>query len=101
MAQDHPRLLAVIAGACAATGANIVDAYINTTTDGMALDSIFVDRAYADDEDEHRRAQRIATTIERALKGELWLTDAMQKKAEQRHRRTKAFDDRAAGDRHQ
>jgi [protein-PII] uridylyltransferase len=92
LAQDHPRLLAVIAGACAATGANIVDAYINTTTDGLALDSIFIDRAYDENEDENRRAQRVATTIERALRGELWLTDAMQKKAEQRSRRTKAFD---------
>ncbi|MGQ4273988.1 [protein-PII] uridylyltransferase [Terrihabitans sp. B22-R8] len=92
LAQDHPRLLAVIAGACAAIGANIVDAYINTTTDGMALDSIFVDRAFADEDDERRRAGRIATTIERALLGEVWLTDAMQKKAEQRHRRTRAFD---------
>jgi [protein-PII] uridylyltransferase len=92
LAQDHPRLLSVIAGACAATGANIVDAYINTTTDGMALDSIFVDRAFADEEDENRRARRIATTIERALLGDLWLTDAMQKKTEQRVRRTRAFD---------
>ncbi|MDX6804654.1 [protein-PII] uridylyltransferase [Terrihabitans rhizophilus] len=92
LAQDHPRLLAVIAGACAATGANIVDAYINTTTDGMALDSIFIDRAFADEEDERRRAARVAKTIEQALRGDVWLTDAMQKKAEQRHRRTRAFD---------
>ena len=32
LAQDHPRLLSVIAGACAAAGANIVDAQIFTTT---------------------------------------------------------------------
>ena len=36
-APDHPRLLAIITGACAAAGANIVDAQIFTTTDGMAL----------------------------------------------------------------
>jgi [protein-PII] uridylyltransferase len=91
MAQDHPRLLAIIAGACAATGANITDAYINTTTDGMALDTIFVSRTYERDEDECRVAQRIADNIERALKGDLWLTDAMQKRTEQRRRQTQAF----------
>src|SRR5208337_3274367 len=42
VAPDHPRLLAGIAGACAAAGANIVDAQIFTTTDGLALDTIFV-----------------------------------------------------------
>ncbi len=91
MAQDHPRLLAVIAGACAATGANITDAYINTTTDGWALDTIFVSRTYEGDEDEERLAARIASHVERALKGDLWLTDALQKRTEQRRRQTKAF----------
>lgn len=90
-AQDHPRLLSVIAGACAATGANITDAYINTTTDGMALDTIFVTRTHANDEDEQRIAGRIASNVERALKGELWLTDAMQKRTERHRRQTKAF----------
>jgi [protein-PII] uridylyltransferase len=91
LAQDHPRLLAIIAGACAATGANITDAYINTTTDGMALDTIFVSRTQPDDEDEARIAGRIARNVEGALKGELWLTDAMQKRSEQRRKQTKAF----------
>ena len=39
LAQDHPRLLSVIAGACAAAGGNIVDAQIFTTADGRALDT--------------------------------------------------------------
>ena len=91
LAQDHPRLLAIIAGACAATGANITDAYINTTTDGMALDTIFVTRTFASDEDESRLAQRVASNVERALKGDLWLTDAMKKRTEQRQGQTKAF----------
>ena len=42
LSPDHPRLLAVIAGACAAAGANIVDAQIFTTSDGRALDTILV-----------------------------------------------------------
>ena len=46
VAPDHPRLLTGIAGACAAAGGNIVDAQIFTTTDGLALDTIFVSRAF-------------------------------------------------------
>ena len=73
VAPDHPRLLSVIAGACAASGANIVDAQIFTTTDGLALDTIFISRAFDRDEDELRRAARVAQTIEKALRGEIRL----------------------------
>ncbi len=73
IAPDHPKLLSVIAGACAAAGANIMDAHINTTTDGFALDAIFIGRAFPDDEDELRRARRIATSVEQSLRGEIRL----------------------------
>ncbi|WP_293854506.1 [protein-PII] uridylyltransferase [uncultured Alsobacter sp.] len=76
-APDHPRLLAIITGACAAAGANIVDAQIYTTTDGLALDTIFVSRAFDRDEDELRRAARVAQHIERALKGEIRIAEAV------------------------
>ncbi len=75
VAPDHPRLLSGIAGACAAAGANIVDAQIFTTTDGLALDTIFVSRAFERDEDELRRGQRIAKNIERTLRGEVRLAE--------------------------
>ena len=75
LAPDHPRLLAIITGACAATGGNIVDAQIFTTTDGLALDTIFISRAFELDDDELRRAERIAMAIERALKGEIRIAD--------------------------
>ncbi len=75
LAPDHPRLLAIITGACAAAGGNIVDAQISTTTDGLALDTIFVSRAFDRDDDELRRAERIAAAIERALKGEIRIAD--------------------------
>ncbi|MDJ1159496.1 [protein-PII] uridylyltransferase [Chelatococcus sp. SYSU_G07232] len=75
LAPDHPRLLAIITGACAAAGGNIVDAQIFTTTDGLALDTIFVSRAFDRDEDELRRGERIALAIERALKGEVRIAD--------------------------
>lgn len=75
LAPDHPRLLAIVTGACAAAGGNIVDAQIFTTTDGLVLDTIFVSRAFERDDDELRRAERIAAAIERALKGEIKIAD--------------------------
>ncbi len=78
---DHPWLLSVIAGACAMAGANIVDAQIYTTTDGRALDTISVAREFDRDEDEERRAGRIADSIEKALRGELRLPDVVGKRA--------------------
>ena len=75
IAPDHPRLLSTIAGACAAAAADIVDAQIFTTTDGLALDMIYVTRALDRDEDELRRAGRIALAIERSLSGEIRLAE--------------------------
>ncbi|MFG1425330.1 [protein-PII] uridylyltransferase [Roseixanthobacter glucoisosaccharinicivorans] len=80
LAPDHPKLLSVIAGACAAAGANIVDAQISTTTDGLALDTIAIRRAFDRDEDEERRAQRIRVSIEKALTGEVRLPEVMARK---------------------
>ncbi len=81
IAPDHPRLLSTIAGACAAAAANIVDAQIFTTTDGLALDMIYVTRAFDRDEDEMRRAGRIGLAVERTLKGEIRLSDMIAPRA--------------------
>jgi [protein-PII] uridylyltransferase len=81
LAPDHPWLLSIIAGACAMAGANIVDAQIYTTTDGHALDTISLSREFERDEDEERRADRIADSIEKALRGELRLPDVVAKRA--------------------
>jgi [protein-PII] uridylyltransferase len=78
IAPDHRRLLSVIAGGCAAGGANIVDAHIFTTVDGLALDTIFFARDFPYDEDEIRRAERIATLIEQALRGEAKISEAIR-----------------------
>jgi [protein-PII] uridylyltransferase len=91
IAPDHPRLLAVIAGACASAGANIVEAHIFTTTDGFALDSIFISRAFAEDSDEIRRGRRIAETVEKALRGEVRLREIIQDRRK-RETRAKTFD---------
>jgi [protein-PII] uridylyltransferase len=81
LAPDHPWLLSIIAGACAMAGANIVDAQIYTTTDGRALDTISLNREFDRDEDEERRAARIADSIEKALRGQLRLPELIGKKA--------------------
>jgi [protein-PII] uridylyltransferase len=70
LAPDHPRLLAIITGSCAAAGANIADANIFTTADGRALDTIMINREFKNDEDEIRRATSIGKLIEDVLAGQ-------------------------------
>jgi [protein-PII] uridylyltransferase len=92
LALDHPRLLSTIAGACAVAGANIVDAQIYTTTDGRALDTIFVSREFQDDGDEMRRGERVSALIMRALEGKERLPESIERKSLSRPRPNKAFD---------
>ena len=89
-APDHPWLLSIIAGACALAGANIVDAQIYTTTDGLALDTIAVSREFDRDDDEARRAARIGDAIEKAVRGELKLPETVAKRTPPKGR-LKAF----------
>jgi [protein-PII] uridylyltransferase len=77
LAPNHPRLLALVAGACTGAGANIVDAQISTTRDGMALDTIHLEREFDHAEDEERRARKIAGTIERLLRGDARLAEVI------------------------
>ncbi|MGE0008500.1 MAG: [protein-PII] uridylyltransferase [Parvibaculaceae bacterium] len=74
-APDHPRFLALITGACAAANANIVGAQIFTTADGLALDTILIQRQFADSDDERRRAERVAGLVRQVLKGEVRIKD--------------------------
>jgi [protein-PII] uridylyltransferase len=88
LAPDHPRLLAIITGACAAAGANIADANIFTTTDGRALDTIMINREFKNDEDELRRAATIGKMIEDVLSGVKRLPEviAIRTKGKKRNR---------------
>ncbi|MEJ8475014.1 [protein-PII] uridylyltransferase [Roseibium algae] len=90
LAPDHPRLLSIMAGACFVTGANIVDAQVDTTTDGFALDTIFISRVLPDDADEKRRGQRITDLIGKTLRGEEKLPEDVAKKGSVKAR-MKAF----------
>ncbi len=87
---DHPRLLALITGACAAAGANIIGAQIFTTTDGMALDTILLQREFEDEHDEQRRALRVCDAILKTLHGQLRLREALAE-AQQPKGRALAF----------
>jgi [protein-PII] uridylyltransferase len=86
LAPNHPRLLALVAGACTGAGANIVDAQISTTRDGMALDTIHLEREFDHAEDEERRARKIAANIERMLRGEARAADVVQSKKKPKSR---------------
>jgi [protein-PII] uridylyltransferase len=77
---DHPGLFSRIAGAMAAIGANIVDARITTLSNGMALDTFWI-------QDSNRKAfegpdlqGKLESAIERALTGKLKLQQAIEKR---------------------
>jgi [protein-PII] uridylyltransferase len=89
-APDHPRLLALITGACAAANANIAGAQIFTTSDGMAIDTILIQREFTDERDERRRAERVAALIRQALTGEARIHDLVAR-AHRPQGRIKAF----------
>ncbi|MGB6116639.1 MAG: ACT domain-containing protein, partial [Mesorhizobium sp.] len=75
---------------CAAAGGNIVDAQIFTTSDGRALDTILINREFAHDDDERRRAERVGRLIEDVLAGKSWLPQIIQQRAKPK-RAAKAF----------
>ena len=87
LAPDHPHLLSIVAGACAAADANIVAAKIATTTDGRALDSVLVSCAFDEEADERRRANGILKTIRQVLRGEARVPDLVRERAAAAHRK--------------
>jgi len=68
-AADHPGLFSRIAAAMSLSGANIVDAKIHTTTDGMALDTFFIQDAEGDVYDQGSRMSKLRSAIEDTLRG--------------------------------
>ena len=79
LAPDHPRLLSQLTGACAVMEANIVGAQIFTTTDGMALDTLLIQRKF-NERDEQARANRISLLIDKLLHGDEHLGTVLGKK---------------------
>jgi len=74
---DHPGLFSQIAGAMAVSGANIVDAKIITLTNGMALDTFFVQDSEGSPFDSPAKLERLAGTIEQVLSGRLRLAQEL------------------------
>jgi len=81
LSPDHPRLLSIVTGACAAAGANIADAQVFTTSDGRALDTILINRELPDDEDELRRGASIGRMIEDVLAGKAHIPEVIARKS--------------------
>ena len=71
---DHAGLFSKISGALAVAGASIVDARIHTLTNGMALDTFWIQDAAGGTFDAPHRLARLAVVIEQALSGRLRLT---------------------------
>ncbi|MCA3277995.1 MAG: ACT domain-containing protein, partial [Roseomonas sp.] len=76
---DHPGLFSKIAGALAVAGASIVDARIHTMTDGMALDTFWVQDYQGGALDAPHRLARLSVLVEQALSGSLRLRDEIRK----------------------
>jgi [protein-PII] uridylyltransferase len=68
---DHPGLFSRIAGALAVSGANIVDAKIMTMSNGMALDTFWVQDATGGPFDRPDKLARLAVVFENVLTGDL------------------------------
>lgn len=90
LSPDHPNLLSIVAGCCAALEANIVDAQIFTMRDGRALETVCINRAFNNSPDEYRRAERISSLIEKVLSGEAELPKILAEKSKAR-RKSMAF----------
>jgi [protein-PII] uridylyltransferase len=78
-AADHAGLFSKIAGALAVAGASIVDARIHTMTNGMALDTFWIQDAAGGVFDQPHRLARLSVLIEQALSGRLRLSTEIRK----------------------
>jgi len=68
---DHPGLFSRIAGALAVSGANIVDAKIMTMSNGMALDTFWVQDSTGGPFDRPDKLAKLAVVFENVLTGDL------------------------------
>jgi [protein-PII] uridylyltransferase len=81
-AADHAGLFSRIAGALAVAGASIVDARIHTLTNGMALDTFWVQDAAGGAFDQPHRLAKLYVLVEQALSGHLRLDREIPKLAQ-------------------
>ena len=80
---DHPGLVSRLAGAIALCGANVVDAKISTTKDGMALDTFLIQDPDGGPFARPDRLARLSALIHQALTGEIRPMEELQRRAKQ------------------
>jgi len=85
-AGDHPGLFYRIAGAIHLAGANVIDARIHTTRDGMAIDNLLVQDPFGQPFDEADRMKRLGIAIEDALANRARMVDRLLAKPHARPR---------------
>lgn len=85
-AADHPGIFYRIAGAISLAGANILDARIHTTRDGMALDNLVVQDPLGGPFDEPARLARLQQLVEEALSGRVRLGEKLAQRPHARRR---------------
>jgi [protein-PII] uridylyltransferase len=81
-AADHAGLFSRIAGALAIAGASIVDARIHTLTNGMALDTFWIQDAAGGIFASPQRLARLSVLIEQALSGRLRMASEIRSLSE-------------------
>jgi len=88
---DHAGLFSQIAGAMALSGVNIVDARIVTLSNGMALDTFWVQNGEGDMVHEERHLTTIKQTIEQVMTGRVWLDKELPAKRSRLPNRAAVF----------
>ena len=77
---DHPGLFSRITGAVSISGASIVDARTFTTSDGMAIATIWLQDQDGEAYDDPSRLTRLKTNITRVMSGDMIARDALRER---------------------
>ena len=77
---DHPGLFSRITGAVSISGASIVDARTFTTSDGMAIATIWLQDQDGEAYDDPSRLDRLKTNITRVMSGEMVPRDELKER---------------------
>ena len=79
LAQDHPGLLPLMAGALAASGASIIASRIFTLANGIALDTFTIVGEDGKPIEKSQKLNRLTAMMHQAVEGQLNIADALQR----------------------
>jgi [protein-PII] uridylyltransferase len=91
LTSDHAGLFSQIAGALALSGVNIVDARIATLSNGMALDTFWVQDAEGGPASDKAQRTRVSDCIDGVLTGRIWLTSELPRRRSRLPSRAEVF----------